>query len=352
MTLSFMDAASDSPDSLSTAGTENEGVSHQRGHRGHRRQKNRDAARKSRKKQTERADELHTELQCLERSKTILENEITALKKKVLLYTSALEHHEPVCRLRGSSSSSSPSARVSSCPSPAGAPLQADPGKLSSAVSAPLQTSSSSSSSFSSSSTCQTECAHLSSSPSSSSPHPSLSSLNTSPPSFCAAPSPHSLFAPVCTSLVSDPVPSTFLNTATLPHSSASTKALDSVLCSSLSLPYPATPAQDGPICLQLHEGEFRGPAADLDPPAFHHSPDLQHLSVSPGAALDLALKPTHCQQNAPYPPPLLSLLSSLNAPQNTSSTFTGPLYQPPKDLSLSELLEGNAWILDGSGDQ
>ncbi|KAI2662764.1 Basic leucine zipper transcriptional factor ATF-like 3 [Labeo rohita] len=67
------------------------------GHRHHRREKNRDAARKSRKKQTERADILHEELQALEQSNAAFIKEIAELKKELQLYTTALEQHIPHC---------------------------------------------------------------------------------------------------------------------------------------------------------------------------------------------------------------------------------------------------------------
>ncbi|XP_077445728.1 uncharacterized protein batf2 [Stigmatopora argus] len=65
-----------------------------------RRQKNRAAARKSRKKQTQKADELHQELVDLEKSNSALEKEIRDLKKKLRSYTFILERHEPHCLLR------------------------------------------------------------------------------------------------------------------------------------------------------------------------------------------------------------------------------------------------------------
>lgn len=64
-----------------------------------RREKNRDAARKSRKKQTERADLLHEELQFLERSNATFEREIADLKAELKRYTTALQQHEPHCSL-------------------------------------------------------------------------------------------------------------------------------------------------------------------------------------------------------------------------------------------------------------
>ncbi|XP_058251126.1 basic leucine zipper transcriptional factor ATF-like [Hemibagrus wyckioides] len=64
-----------------------------------RRQRNRDAARKSRKKQTERADVLHEEMQTLERSNAALLKEISELEKEKQHYTTALKEHEPQCTL-------------------------------------------------------------------------------------------------------------------------------------------------------------------------------------------------------------------------------------------------------------
>uniref|UniRef100_A0A8C0YMM1 Basic leucine zipper ATF-like transcription factor 2 n=2 Tax=Cyprinus carpio TaxID=7962 RepID=A0A8C0YMM1_CYPCA len=66
-------------------------------HRHHRRDKNRDAARKSRRKQTEKADMLHEELQTLEQSNAAFIKEIAELKKELQFYTTALEQHIPHC---------------------------------------------------------------------------------------------------------------------------------------------------------------------------------------------------------------------------------------------------------------
>ncbi|TSL34639.1 Serine/threonine-protein phosphatase 2A 56 kDa regulatory subunit beta isoform [Bagarius yarrelli] len=66
-----------------------------------RRQRNRDAARKSRKRQTERADVLHEELQTLERSNAALVKEIDELEKTKQHYIIALEEHEHHCTLPG-----------------------------------------------------------------------------------------------------------------------------------------------------------------------------------------------------------------------------------------------------------
>ncbi|XP_052416100.1 basic leucine zipper transcriptional factor ATF-like [Carassius gibelio] len=66
-------------------------------HRHHRRDKNRDAARKSRRKHTEKADMLHEELQTLEQSNAAFIKEIAELKKELQFYTTALEQHIPHC---------------------------------------------------------------------------------------------------------------------------------------------------------------------------------------------------------------------------------------------------------------
>ncbi|XP_066538181.1 basic leucine zipper transcriptional factor ATF-like [Hoplias malabaricus] len=62
-----------------------------------RRQRNRDAARRSRKKQTEKADVLHEELQALEQSNAAYVKEIAELKKELQHYRTVLKEHEPHC---------------------------------------------------------------------------------------------------------------------------------------------------------------------------------------------------------------------------------------------------------------
>ncbi|KAF7657338.1 hypothetical protein LDENG_00027640 [Lucifuga dentata] len=434
-----MDTESDpnSPDSLLITGSDKEEETYLKGKRGtKRREKNRDAARKSRKKQTQRADELHEELQCVEQTNLALEKEIATLKRELRLYATALERHKPLCRLR--TSSSSPTARLaaSPSPSPAAALLPMDLQCCSSPASPPLQTSCSSFAGPPSHSTSLTfptvECvqsAHLSSSPraltsttSNSSPTSSTETFSSSA-SFCL--SPHSLFAPVSASLVSNLVPSAFLTTTPLPHSdhrssSASANAVNAVLRSSSHVS-PSVPHSDtlhafllkqvsfptssfhststvlppySPITPSIAEKATLAPhgcsmnTSELHPgrsgctptnssspctllPTFHQDSALQSLSVSPQtnpdpfSALDFALKSSYNQQNAPNPLSLLSLLtvpSPIDIPQNTSSSSTGPPCQPSssllpltdnaKDVSLSELLESNDWILSGTCNQ
>ncbi|XP_048885136.1 basic leucine zipper transcriptional factor ATF-like 3 isoform X2 [Brienomyrus brachyistius] len=67
-----------------------------------RRENNRAAAQRSRKKQTERADELHKELQSLEHSNAAYEKEIASLREEIEKYTAALQRHEPHCPLHTS----------------------------------------------------------------------------------------------------------------------------------------------------------------------------------------------------------------------------------------------------------
>lgn len=83
-----------------------------------RRQRNRDAARKSRKKQTEKADVLHEELQTLERSNAALVKEISELEKELQRYTTTLKEHEPHCTLSCWSAPSIPDMSTSDFPQP------------------------------------------------------------------------------------------------------------------------------------------------------------------------------------------------------------------------------------------
>ncbi|KAJ8255076.1 hypothetical protein GJAV_G00200660 [Gymnothorax javanicus] len=64
-----------------------------------RREKNRVAAQRSRKRQTERADALHEELQSLEHSNAAYEKEIAGLRLEIEYYSSALKQHEPHCNI-------------------------------------------------------------------------------------------------------------------------------------------------------------------------------------------------------------------------------------------------------------
>ncbi|XP_051284901.1 uncharacterized protein batf2 isoform X2 [Dicentrarchus labrax] len=204
--------------------------------------------------------------------------------------------------------------------------------------------------------------------------------------------------APVCTSLISSTVPSSSLTVAGQPQSSQGAiherssmpanacfstlhlDALDAFLtgspnvaspCSHLVAENAGLVAQSCPMNVpQLHRGHFRGsPINSSQLPSLllpaHQDPAPQAFSVSPQANLAaspasaFALKPSYSQHVAPNPASLLSLLtvpSPLSMSQTTSSNFDGPpsqplpslppLGDPLRDLSLSELLDVNDWIL------
>ncbi|XP_018962340.1 basic leucine zipper transcriptional factor ATF-like [Cyprinus carpio] len=86
-----------SPFSQSDSQSPHDWSTQSKDHRHHHREKNRDAARKSRRKHTEKADLLHEELQNLEQSNATFVKEIAELKKELQLYTTALEQHIPHC---------------------------------------------------------------------------------------------------------------------------------------------------------------------------------------------------------------------------------------------------------------
>ncbi|KAK2862789.1 hypothetical protein Q5P01_002322 [Channa striata] len=357
-----------------------------------RREKNRDAARKSRKKQTERADELHEELQNLERSNSALQKEIAALKKDLSLYTTALERHEPYCRLRAPTASSSSSTchlvsssadcRTSS--SPTRRPLKGLRANLSDAPS--ISTSLNSSLGLQSHDFVENTCL----SPSAPTTLASSSCSVTSPYSlsFSTLPAPHSLFSegplitsrptnvsPVSTSPVANPIPSSALTGAAQPQSVQDalheTSSLSADACFS-------TLHSDTLDAFAVKQNSFISASSNLMPPYSHYNsssvlpsslqdPALQSHAVSPQTfpAHVSALKPSCNGQIAPNPSSLLSLLtvpSPLTIPQTTSSTFgelvppspplLPPSGDPSKDIFLSELLEGNEWILSGNNNQ
>ncbi|KAI3376530.1 hypothetical protein L3Q82_016979 [Scortum barcoo] len=224
---------------------------------------------------------------------------------------------------------------------------------------------------------------------------------------FSAAQAPHSLFSedpsslialrptnatPVCTGLPSKPVPSGSLTTAaqlqprqSMVHESFSTLQpgeLEAFLMtetpfsassneappySHLATENTGLVARGGPTNMpQLCPGDFKENPVNLAPsrsllPSTLQDPTLQSLPVSP--QLNSELQQSYGRHPTPNPASLLSLLtipSPLNVSQTTSSGFDGPQSQPPaslpqlgdplRDLSLSELLEVNDWILDMKG--
>ncbi|KAK7907295.1 hypothetical protein WMY93_015907 [Mugilogobius chulae] len=62
-----------------------------------RREKNRVAAQKSRKRQTQRADQLHEACECLEKKNRKLRQEVESLSEEQRLLSEALRSHEPFC---------------------------------------------------------------------------------------------------------------------------------------------------------------------------------------------------------------------------------------------------------------
>uniref|UniRef100_A0A5F8H512 Basic leucine zipper ATF-like transcription factor 3 n=1 Tax=Monodelphis domestica TaxID=13616 RepID=A0A5F8H512_MONDO len=64
-----------------------------------RREKNRVAAQRSRKKQTQKADKLHEEYECLEQENTSLRREIGKLTEELKHLNEMLKDHEKICPL-------------------------------------------------------------------------------------------------------------------------------------------------------------------------------------------------------------------------------------------------------------
>ncbi|XP_036967886.1 basic leucine zipper transcriptional factor ATF-like 2 [Acanthopagrus latus] len=375
-----------------------------------RQEKNRDAARKSRKKQTERADELHEELQRLEQSNSALQKEITSLRKDFQLYTMALERHKPFCSLRDSAAHLlvSPSTNSQPGPSPPRVSPQASTPAVAPSLSTSLTSTldlealKSLESPYRSSSAPTTSA----SSTASSSELFTRSGSVTAPysVSFSAVSAPHSLFIndppspirsrptnvkPVCTSLFSNPSASSALSTAARPQSRQGAVYHGSSLseaCSSTydpgaasfqtasfkgASPYSSAEPENTGLEVQgcsmnvpqLHSGAFTESqiSSSLPPPlltSMLQHPALQSFSGS-NLELTVSSKPTDSRHAASNPASLLSLLtvpSPLPASQSTSSSLDAPLSQPPLslpalgdplgDLSLSELLEVNDWIL------
>ncbi|KAK3506757.1 hypothetical protein QTP70_023922 [Hemibagrus guttatus] len=68
-----------------------------------RREKNRVAAQRSRKRQTQRADELHEAYECLEQQNSLLKKEVQLLLEEQRCLADALKLHEPLCPVLNSS---------------------------------------------------------------------------------------------------------------------------------------------------------------------------------------------------------------------------------------------------------
>ncbi|XP_066533787.1 basic leucine zipper transcriptional factor ATF-like 3 [Hoplias malabaricus] len=68
-----------------------------------RREKNRVAAQRSRKRQTQRADELHEAYESLEQQNCLLKKEVQLLLEEQKCLVEALQLHEPLCTIQNSS---------------------------------------------------------------------------------------------------------------------------------------------------------------------------------------------------------------------------------------------------------
>lgn len=244
---------------------------------------------------------------------------------------------------------------------------------------------------------------------------PSSSSSSSSPVtvpysvSFSALPAPHSLFSkepsitsvltPVCASLLSSRHFSSALTTAAPTgqnnahrNSSVAANARFSALhsdtlgafvtaSSGVLPPYSHVNGENENLLAQgcpsnvsqLHPGQYNGNPNNLNLlcPSAPQDPAFQPFTVSPQVNVQpppppaaFALKPNYRQQMAPNVP-MLSLLtvpSPLNITCTTSNNTDRVICQPPpslplsgdptNDLSLSEFLEINDWILSGPGDQ
>ncbi|KAM9424513.1 uncharacterized protein batf2 [Pholidichthys leucotaenia] len=347
-------------------GSEREGEGQQTESRGaKRREKNRNAAMKSRKKQTERADGLHKELQSLEQSNTALQKEISSLKKELAMYQMTLKQHEPYCHLSSSTTPSPSSSTSLAVPSPT----------KSSSPRVPPQASYTSLATAASATSAAVSSAQLFSSPASSSSSSPVTVPYTA--SFLTQSAPQSLFnrqlpistgsttvKTVSTDLVSKPappavpgnvydtsftdVPFSFLTTTTLSYSHSE--------AGETSTEAPGYP--------QLHPCKFTGNPRNSSPPSTISQPALQDFPIKslPGN-LESSRTPffpqrtSYSQQAAANSESLLTLPFTLS----TSSSSDGSLdHAPPsvppqwdlgKDLSLSELLENNEWILNENND-
>ncbi|XP_060922063.1 protein c-Fos [Limanda limanda] len=387
-----------------TAGSDREGDGQQVGKTGgKRREKNRNAARKTRRKQTERADELHEELQRLEQSNSSLQNEIAGLQKNLQRYTKALARHEPYCCLRASASTSRKHVSASDsgvCQSTSGPPPRFGPQATSSPLATPPLVSSSLGLQAHLSSLASPQTFSLSSGLSAKHVIPSYSGPITS---RYSVPDRHSLFrkeppnttsptgvTPLCTSLLSTSITPSILAAAAQPqsgrdiiHRTSSVPAnacfpplnsgtLDAFLIKQTSVvpPYQHLEVEcGGPV---FKAGPMNGPQLPLGRHCGNPNssspllpPTLQDPAVqSPQANLELPLAAASFgyRQQTSNQESLLSLLT-IPSPLNSSSSSSDALVgqpsssqllpgNPSSDLSLSELLEIDDWILSGASNQ
>ncbi|XP_008434141.1 putative protein TPRXL [Poecilia reticulata] len=307
-----------------------------------RREKNRDAARKSRRKQTERADELHEELQSIEQSNSALQKEIAKLKKDLRLYETALERHKPHCRLKDAApspadlkTSSAPLQGSSSLNTRAGLKAFSDPEKtrLPSSSSSPAAAAASSAKLLVTSS----------------------SSTSTYSASFSTHPAPHSLFCEPPPSFVPSTAAQLLTNEAnTTASASQSSSFTDDSFLRTLSSSFAAAPAVHSSSDLPKQSTPRNLPQF---PPCRFGGSSAATLVTSPPAA-PLASIDGYDHQVSPAPESLLSLLTVPSPLNHCQISFNAPAPAPApapaasKDMSLSELLEVNEWILSDFGNQ
>ncbi|XP_038146050.1 basic leucine zipper transcriptional factor ATF-like 2 [Cyprinodon tularosa] len=326
-----------------------------------RREKNRDAARKSRYKQTKRADELHEELQHLEQSNSALRKEIATLKKDLCFYETSLEHHKPHCRLKDPALS------------PAG--CKANPSSFQASNLPPIKTS------VGFNTFINAKKTHLSSllssktttGPAAASSNKllvtSTSSSSTSPysVSFSTHPAPHSLFCntPLIPDASFSPCTAAQILTKKVHTISSAKDAVlgnpESSFSTEPTLYSHSSPPAVQDTCLpqkssqrnacQLPLCKFSGNGA---PPQTPTPPS----PLVPSPAPYFTSMQSHIQHGSPGAESLLSMLtvpSPLNHSLTTSSSFnqsfSQPAPDPPGDIPLSELLKDNEWILGGLGD-
>ncbi|XP_068163967.1 transcription factor kayak isoform X2 [Antennarius striatus] len=377
------------------------------GQRGDKRKdKNRDCARKSRKKQTERADELHEELQHLEHSNSTLRKEIASLKRNLHQYTMVLEGHKHSCCLRETRTTCSATNNESVSPS-ADCQLRSSPrqASASSQVHADLRSTSSIHSHSRQSSDCVNSPRLTLLAPILDSSTSLSSETSVTSSSFSTLPVFHSLFSDdppsitvssqtdvkhLCASSLSTDAKSQSGQGAILDCFSVSANSCFSVMNDSLMkqdanlmAPSNAVPphhvasentglaAHGCPMIGQrLHQKHFAGSPDNSSHPSSHSPPSFQDpflhcLSIPPqvdpeqlpGSAF--TAKPSLNEDTSPHPASLLSLLtipspfdaseptsSNLEGSQHQSLTLFSTLHNTTGDLSFSELLEDNDWIL------
>ncbi|KAM4714765.1 uncharacterized protein batf2 [Anableps anableps] len=332
-----------------------------------RREKNRDAARKSRRKQTERADELHEELQCLEQSNSVLQKEIAKLKKDLRLYETALERHKPLCRLKDPGSSPA-EGKASSSP-----PLTSDSSSLNTRAGFKI---------FNNPERTHLPFSTLSPTTSgpaaatASSPKLPVTSSLASPysVSFSTHPAPHSLFCEppliACSSFVPSTAAQLLSNKVhTTSSASKSSSFTEDAFLRTLDSSFSAAPAMPShSSCLAAQNTGLLKQGSPSNVPQYSlcryngNSAPPQTLSgqatlvPSPSPAAALAPMQGYDQQASPGPESLLSLLTVPSPLNHCQTSLNGSLSQPEpapsKDMSLSELLEVNEWILSGFGNQ